>query len=98
MKFAKKIPLYQMLLKIKDKYSPQLPSDCLVPVGRYDYNLSVSSNQIIPEEFFWGPFYPPAGLYKFSAKGHTTKEPEEASGQWVTEIKPRKGVVGEVEW
>jgi hypothetical protein len=92
------IPLYKTLLEMHKKYAPQLPSDCPLPKGRYDYNLTVSSANMIPEEYFWGPFYPPAGLYKIKLKGHTTQEPSEETAEWVTEIKPQKGVVGEVEW
>lgn len=87
-----------MLLKMAKKYVPTAPTNCPIPQGLHDYQLIVSSKNLIAEEFIWGNFYPPSGFYKFKGNAWTTNDPEAGQVEWVTEVKPKKGEMSAVEW
>jgi hypothetical protein len=87
-----------MLLKTIKKYAPSLPLSCPIPRGWQDHKFLISANHIKEDEFFWGNFYPPSGLYKFKLNSWNTKDPQGAQIEWVTEIRPRKGQIDTAEW
>jgi hypothetical protein len=98
LKLVHSFPPAKMILEIVKKYAPTVPTSCPVLRGWQRHNLSVSTSQIKEDEFFWGNFYPPSGLYKFMFYARTADDPEGITGEWVTEIKPKKGQMGTAEW
>jgi Protein of unknown function (DUF1091) len=91
-------PPATMLLKMAKKYASTVPTNCPIPQGLQDHQISISSNNLIADEFIWGNFYPPSGFYKFKLNAWTTNDPEVVQIEWVIEIKPKRGEMSEAEW
>jgi hypothetical protein len=95
---ANNFPPIAMLLKMAKQYAPTIPTNCPITQGLHDYHVIISSNNLIPEEFFWGNFYPPSGFYKFKLNAWTTDDPGAGQVEWVIEVKPKRGEMSAVEW
>lgn len=90
-------PIFVALLRVAEKYAPDIPRKCPLRKGRMDYNFTMD-NIFTEDDLFWGNFYPPTGLYKMIIHSSTPKDPEALRVEWIIEIMTRKGEVAVADW